>query len=102
MPLLPRLPPIECGLFQKNSRMPVSASAHLEVPLLHQGRNPDRARNLLVRFCSAQPHGEAGRLGCSKPVVGLVVSTGYVFNTDTVPNPTDLDLSRCRPAPDLG
>jgi len=22
------------------------------------------------------------RLGCSKPVVGLVVPTGYVFNTD--------------------
>ena len=56
---------------------------HLSISGLHQGRDPagaghqfvgDRAARLLME--------KMERLGCSKSLVGLVVPTGYTFNTD--------------------
>ena len=54
----------------------------LPVHRLHQGRAADRARHVLVGERAAALDGEAGALGCSKSVVGLVVPTGYSFNLD--------------------
>ena len=35
-----------------------------------------------LRTRAAHINGEDGELGCSKSLVGLVVPTGYTFNTD--------------------
>ncbi len=55
----------------------------LEVPQVHQGRDPHRARHLVVRVGAAAPDGEARtRSAARKRVVGLVVPTGYSMNLD--------------------
>ena len=51
-------------------------------PPLHQGRAPDRARHESSESALPQLMEKLERLGCSKPVVGLVVPTGYSFNLD--------------------
>ena len=54
---------------------------HIPVPAL-LGEEIRSCRHLVVRVGAAAPHGELEHVGCSKPVVGLVVPAGYSFNLD--------------------